>query len=383
MPEFIPVVVAALLILASLYVVFGGGFAVKTVKPPGYTIEETQPSQQQSVGWVGYTPEQVLRHVILGRDFTVSYAVGGEQVARINGTISRGLLSGTDKKVSFSLQPKDIALAKVSFHVDNSNYYGQLIMALNGKEIFRDKAPAGDHEFSFNTSLLKESNFFEVDASSSGWRFWAPTVYIVDAKVLASYFGTRTQSYKFDLSQDEFKGLDTARLSLSFKDIQGNGNISVKVNGEEVFMGRGSIGKTLTKDFDTRLVRASNTVEFQADKDTKYSLDEAEVIVFYRPATYVSKTMWYNITDSQYDSLSRNNVTLRFYLESLVGTPVGLLVKVTDGKGSVHNIIVQELREKQYYSTVLTNNELKSGSNKIDFVSSGQGGFLITNNTIS
>lgn len=382
MPEFVPVIMAALFLLGALYLIYGGVWISEPSKRYGIIPgEEEETKKEAPVGWIGYTPEETLRHIIIGRDFSVAYAIGEETLAEASGTISQGIGTNIEKRASFKKKP-DTAEAKIKFFVNDSNYYGQLVFVLNGREIYNDLPVTGQHEIKLNASLLNEENVLEIKASGSGWKFWAPTTYIVNAKVLASYLGIKAQSYKFDLTDAEKKGLTNARLAVSVKNREGNGNLTIKVNGEEVY--RDKLERSLIKDFSSDALTKTNAIEMQADEGTKYSISEAEVIVFFRPDVYAIKTMWHNITSSQYSDLNYRNATLNFTLESIVGNPVGLLIKITDANSYAHQIIIQgELREKRSYSTAITKSELAAGSNKIEFIASGQGGFLIVNNTIS
>lgn len=381
MPEFVPVIIAALFLLGAIYLIYGGNWTTEPSKRYGIISEEEETTTETPAGWIGYTPEEALRHIIIGRDFSVAYATGEETLAESSGTISEGIGTNTEKRVSFK-KKSDMAEAKIKFSVNDSNYYGQLVFALNGKEIYNDLPAVGSHEIKLNASLLSEENILEIKAASSGWKFWAPTTYVINAKVLASYLGIKAQSYAFDITDSEKKGLTGARLAVSVKSREGNGNLTIKVNGEEVY--RDKLERSLIKDFSSDVLRKANTIEMQADEGTKYNIDEAEVIVFFRPDVYAVKTMWYNITSSQYSDLKYVNNSLRFSIDKIIGSPVGLLIKITDANGYTHQIILQgELREGRFYNTTITKNDVAAGSNKIEFIASGQGGFLISNNTIS
>lgn len=382
MTDFVPVLVAGILILAALLLISGVSF-----KPHVRTIvwEEEAPTEQPSaIGWVGYSFEQELRHIYLDKDFSVSYTAGEEVAAEASGIVSNGVAVDLSKKVPFSIaKQQEMESGKIKFFVNNSNYYGQLLLVLNNQELYRGTPTLGKHEIGFNTTLLKEQNLFEARASSSGWRFWAPTTYIIDAQVLVSYLGLKPKAYDFTLNKYEADGLLSSRLIVYLKGAEGVGNLVVRINGKEVYRDKpaGAVWQDLSAD-DIPL-KEKNTIEFLAEENSKYDIGSAELVVFYRPQVATAKSMWYNLTQSQYDDLSAKNATLRFCLEKITGTPVGLLIYVANSRGEKSRIVLSgELREDQCYATRITKNDVSAGANRIDFIVSGIGGFLITNNTI-
>lgn len=380
--EFVPVLAVGIIILGVLFLFFGGGLIFPSAPSGKYaTIEEfPEEAVTEDLGWIGQA-EQQIKHVLLDRDFTVSYVPSEQNAVDLkNLTVSSGLLSSEDKKLSFSAKGV-IETAKISFDVKDTNLYGPLIIVLNGAVLYENLSLAGRHEVEFNTSLLAEENVLEIRAGSSGWKFWAPTVYIMDFKVVLGTLDLKTKTYEFSLG-DEALALSGARFS-AYGIKQGTGNLIAKVNGVEIYRGNKI---NILQDFsfrDTNLKSGKNTVELLAEQNTKYDLKEAELIIFYQPV-YKSKIFWYNLTNSEYSTLNNRNLTLKFYIERIAGDVVSIPIRTEDGSGRTHTIIPQGiLRAGQFYSVLLTKNELYTGSNKIEFSASGTGGILITNITIT
>jgi len=264
--------------------------------------------------------------------------------------------------------------------VKDTNLYGPLVIILNGNLLYENLSLAGKHEIEFNKSLLADENTLEIKAGSSGWRFWAPTVYILDFKLVLGTLGMKTKTYEFTLG-DEAVALSGARFN-AYGTKQGTGNLIVKVNGVEIYRDNKTY---VLQDFsfrETNLKSGKNKIDLLTEQNTKYDLKEAELIIFYQPV-YKSKVFWYNITSSGYAELNNKNLTLKFYIERIAGDVVSIPIRIEDGRSFIHTIIPQGiLRDRQWQSVLLTKNELYTGSNKIEFSASGTGGILITNITV-
>ncbi len=376
-----PVLAVGIIILGALFLLFGGGITFPSAPSGKFTTTEEFPAEavSEDLGWVG-TAEQQIKHVPLDRDFSVSYVAAEQSAVDLkNITVSSGLLSSEDKKLSFSAKG-EIESAKISFDVKDTNLYGPLIVVLNGAALYENLSLTGKHEVEFNTSLLMDENTLEISAGSSGWKFWAPTVYILDFKLVLGLLGLKTKTYEFSLG-DEALAMTLARFS-AFGTKQGTGNLIAKVNGVEIYRDNKT---NILQDFsfsETNLKSGKNKIELLAEQNTKYELKEAELIIFYQPV-YKTKLFYYNISESDYSALQSKNLTMRFYIERIAGDVVSIPVRITDARGSLHTIIPQGiLRDRYWYAVQLTKNELFTGSNKIEFSASGTGGILITNITV-
>jgi hypothetical protein len=256
MPEFIPILIVAVLSLVVLLLVYGEGIV------PSYT--RTIPSSS--------------RTIVLGRDFSVSYVSGEEFVTHMSGEVSQGVFSGEKKRVEFDIDnPGDISEGVIKLKVWNSNYYGGMIIKINGEEIYKGYPEIGERTIVFNGNILKYNNVLEVVAESSGWRIWAPTVYIFDLNLSVNYPDRRKQSFTFELSDLEIMNTNRARL-LVFGKRYGTGSLIVRLNGFEVFRGFTNV----YTDFSTDILReGNNTLELSTEPNTTYEISSAEVVLFF------------------------------------------------------------------------------------------------------
>ncbi|MEM7820096.1 MAG: hypothetical protein QW761_00650 [Candidatus Aenigmatarchaeota archaeon] len=264
MPEFIPVLIVAVLIFAGLLLAFG---AVVTVPP----------SPQPHVGG-GLTEE--YRHIPISGNFSVGYVSAELPVANISGTVSRGLLSGEDKAYSFLISdPASVTGGHVILHVNDSNLYGRLIVALNGQELYNDYAYPGDHSIVFGQGLLKEENLLEIKAESSGWSFWAKQLSKITRAPRGKGKFAFEKSFNFTLESKDVALATKGRLVMNVKRREGTGQLNVTLNNENIYMGT---SMNIVKDFTPdKFVVGTNYIKISAPAGTRYTIDSAEIIIYF------------------------------------------------------------------------------------------------------
>lgn len=270
---FVSILAVAVLLFAALLLLFGGPAPTAPIVPT-----------EEKITALPTAITEEYRHISLAKDFYVSYTAKEELATELNGQVSNGLFGGVNKKIEFAIPTKQAVDSKVNFTVEDTNLYGKMIFALNGQEIFSNFSFPGTHTFNFPTSLIKETNVFEALAESSGWKIWAPTVYIFNSSLFVSYLGIEEKTFEFNLTDLELKDLTESRVVLFINKKEGEGNIIIKVNGNDVYRKSPKVRErttTVIADFSSALLRLSNRVDLLTDPNTKYNIEEAEVIVFW------------------------------------------------------------------------------------------------------
>jgi len=212
------------------------------------------------------------------KNFEVSFTTGEEKVGYVKGEVSNGVFITEEKRIGFRVSdPDEVSEVLINFRVWNTNYYGRLIILVNGEQVYADYPPVGEKLIGFDRSILEENNILEVKAENSGWKIWAPTVYVFDSDVVVNYYGKKTKSFDFELSELETEYMDRARIVV-YADREGIGNLDVMINGVKVHSGI----TTIYKDFATDALRiGNNTIEFSTEPNTKYVISSAQIIVFF------------------------------------------------------------------------------------------------------
>lgn len=382
MSDFLPVLALGMILLAVMFLLFGGlqiGPAAPRARAGGFG--EEVPAPPQVSGLIGY-PQEAVRTITLANDFSVSFESGEKSVAKMsNSSVENGVFGKIGRQASFDAAGhENIMSAKVRMNITDTNLYGFLAVSLNGEEIFNNYSLIGRLDIPINTSKLKPANnIISIESTDSSWKIWAPSVYLFDADVLINYYSLKSKSFDF-VTDSGIKAITNARFVAVVSKKAGSGNLIASINGKEIY--RGNNSRLAIGDFSASDVSlgAANTLELMAEKDTTYDISSAEVLLFYQPV-YRTQALYYNLTSGQYSNLA--NVTLGFGIQKMTGEVISILVKTTDGAGGVHSIIPQGiLREGNSYNITLTKNELYTGSNKIEFVTSGTGSVSIVNATI-
>jgi hypothetical protein len=258
MPDFVPVLVAAVLLLIVLLVAFGGSMLFT-------------PTRQ------GISPYS--RTIVLGQDLVVMYTEGQKNITSLKGEVSQGLFGDTEQKIDFAVDDyNDASEGVIKLKIWNSNYYGNFIIMINGQEVYRGTPGIGEKTIVFDGSILKASNTIEVEAESSGWKIWAPTVYIFDADLTVNYIGKKTQSLNFDLTNKEVTNINRARLLVFGTRDFGTGDLTVKLNGREIYSGLTTIYTDFAID-DLKV--GNNTLDLSTEKNTRYNIISVQVVLFF------------------------------------------------------------------------------------------------------
>jgi len=260
MPDFLPVLIIAIVCLIGLLLVFGGGDLI-------FRPSERYPYR--------YLPAD---RTIEFNYFDVSYMPGEEHAGYVGGEISNGIFVTKEKRVGFKVsRPEEVSEALINLKIWNTNYYGKIIILINGQEVYRDHPPVGEKLIGFDTDILKENNVLEVKAESSGWKIWAPTVYAFDLDVNVDYLAKKTKSFTFELTDIETEYMEKARIVV-FAEREGTGNLDIRINGVKVYSGI----TTVYKDFPVSVLNTGdNTIEFSTEANTKYDISSAQIIIFF------------------------------------------------------------------------------------------------------
>lgn len=256
MPEFIPILVAGLIVFMGLLLAFGG--LITPVSEVGDTV--------------------TMKTITIATDFTVSDVTEEELLETVeNSTVSSGLATNVEDSISFELpRLADASEGVINFHVINTNLYGPLIFEVNGNQVYADFSRKGDHTITFTSEFLELDNVVDMKAGSSGWRLWAPTIYIFDANFSVIYFGKKTLDTTFNLTEKP-EDITKAKIVLSVKNRSGTGKIRVKLNDIMIYSGYGVAGLEFSKD---RLKEGENKVEISTESDALYGIDAVNINVW-------------------------------------------------------------------------------------------------------
>lgn len=243
--DFLPVFTVAVLLLVSLFIVFGG----------------LSISSENTV-----TTEQNTEYLTIG-DFNVSWGLAETKLVSLTGTVMHGLFSETKKTIAFQTN-KNYGESSLNLRIIDTNLYGKLAFYLNGKEIYNKYSYVGMYSMPFDSYLIGKDNVLEVKAESSGWKFWAPTVYVFDAE-LASSAGKTFYNYTFDVSSVD--RLSSASLSFDMKKVR-VGKMIARLNNNEIW--RGTYSESINIPTD-KFKTGANALEFSSEAGGEFRITNA------------------------------------------------------------------------------------------------------------
>jgi hypothetical protein len=258
MPEFIPVLIAAVLMMVVLLIVFSGG--IETFTAPSDISNS--------------------RTLVLAEDISISHNVGETVVSNFDTTVSNGAFSREDKKFYFNVPTSsDVSEGILRFDVSDTNLYGNLLFFVNGKLIYNEPTEIGSHVLTFGGDVFNQENQLDIKAESSGWRMWAPTIYKLNGNISTNYLGERSERIKFNVTELEILNLDRFELRI-FGSRTGSGRLIARINGYEVY--RGYLISSVTQSIQSDILEeGENTLELSSEIDSKYDLSSVQIVLFF------------------------------------------------------------------------------------------------------
>ncbi|NOZ81802.1 MAG: hypothetical protein GXO63_01495 [Candidatus Micrarchaeota archaeon] len=348
------VLVIGILLLAAAFVFFNMPGEEGRVKHVVYREPGTE--EPKTV----FSPTGEVKHIKLAEKFEIGSTEKKILLSAGNLTVKNGFFASKDEKFFFKADPENMNTSLLEIEVIDTNLYGALIFRLNGKDVLSRNLAKGRYVFNVNSSEMGKENTLEIKAGHSGWRIWAPTMYIFNFNLSGVY---PSKEKVFFVNVTNIKNINGARLAFS---VSGSGNLTVSVNGEDVF--GGEPGRYRIIDFDPSLLKDNNTISFSTDG--KYTVLNPELIIFYTPPSKPA-VYWYYLSEEDYDKLRFRNASMRFTIEKISGDVRSVSIKVMSS-GKTHVILIQGIiREGGRYSVTLTRNELSPGNNTIVIVAEG------------
>lgn len=387
MSEFAKTLIIALLLIASVVVVFGGDFgggAAPAGGGPGFRFVPagTEIGRFEREGaqgfFVGTRTVEDFSKVRFEVPFTVSFLREVTRHASFDDLwISNGVMRSSDKRVTFEVETKDLKGGTIRGRVEDTNRYGALLVKFNGRCVLCKTMKAGER-FEADVgpeAFTNETNELLLEASSSTWRVWAPTVYIVDLTLETGKEGEIAKTLEFVIPKDRFpvtQGRVVFRASR-----RGEGNLSIRVNDEEVFRGVPESDSLTVVDFRGELIKQStNTLTFRPIGNAEYDVNALELIYFFSRGPQANATQTFALTKKDVDELPG---TLEFRINRVFGKPTGLMLDIVRPDKTVTRVVPQGvLQEGTVISVTLTKASVAEGENRVVFLVSGIGGYEIT-----
>jgi len=227
-------------------------------------------------------------HRVFGpEDFTVSYSVGTETVSEKKSfTVEKGLFVDSSARFTGSLTDEKLSMVTGGFIelvIDDTNSEGNLIVELNGKEVFNNKADIGEVFINLDTSQIQKTNKIIVKADSPGWKFWTSNYYDIEsAKFGIDYEGISFKDFSFTLDSNDITNFNLGRLSFRVRSYDPNklNDMIIKINGQTLFKGVPTLTYfTIAFGTEIPLNEGSNRISFSVDREAYYELADVTLTI--------------------------------------------------------------------------------------------------------
>lgn len=194
--------------------------------------------------------------------------------------VSRSLLSNNYKELKFDLD--NLAdLEGLSLFFNTAEAKGELIVKINGNEIYRGKVLGGDLPIKIPIEHLKESNSLVLESSSPGWMILTLNEFTMKDVQLIKQLNFENKIEMRSFVVDDVENLRKGKLGffINCLKIKGEqGVLKIGLNGRNIYTGRivcdaGFVDVDLIKD---NFVNDRNTLTFEIDQG-EYNLEQVKV----------------------------------------------------------------------------------------------------------
>ena len=191
----------------------------------------------------------------------------------------------TEEKISITTD------ASVRLVIDATNQAGNLIILLDGHEIYNKKVGAGEILIPIEKDLLEKSNMITIRAGSPGWKFWINTIYKIQrAEFNIDYEGAFSQTFNIPMTKNEVDNFK--RFSLFYRVPSGGysvpiADMMIKINNQIVYWDSPPLAffdRSFSEDMfgnSIFLNEGTNTITFMFEEQARYSMSDAMLTIEY------------------------------------------------------------------------------------------------------
>ena len=221
-------------------------------------------------------------------DFSVSYFSGREILAsKSDFEVVKGYFADYPSTLVASVDEEMLSILKsgfISLAIEEANSAGNLAIKFNDEIVFNEKTGAGEIKIPIEKEKIKSSNVIKLEAGLPGWKFWMNTVYKIKSLEFGiNYEGINFKQSTFSLKQEEIDNFKWGKVIFQLKNRTGEGNLIIKINGEEVYRGvpEVSVGGLFGVYFSEIPLNKTNEILFSTEKASTYELGRVTLTIAY------------------------------------------------------------------------------------------------------
>ncbi len=237
-------------------------------------------------------------NLYLKKEGKVLESIGGIAVAR-------SYFGSTSKTVPFYLADvQNTENVILSFNTITSE--GNLIIRLNGEEIFNKYVTGSVEPITIRKSLLKDSNLLEFDVTGPGWMFWTKNDYEltnVELRGDVSDVTHRSASTMFYVDSEEKSTIRRGVLYFYPYCTTNSDSLIIKLNSAEVFTGVPQCGYINKFEVSPeQLMTGANTLDLSIKKGS-YTITKIRFDSELRNKR--NKVYHFDLSEQQFNNLSK------------------------------------------------------------------------------
>ncbi len=390
--DFARVLVVAIVLFAALLLIFGGELEFEPDPEEDPERYRFRPIDKTiSDFFVGSIMETDYRHMVLSaKPFELSFEERTEILGELDeADVRRGFLRNEPHYLEFNLTGEEVERVRslaVDFDVAETNQLNTLRMLFNDEKFYEGYADAGrSYSRDLDLELLEKRNFLEITAGSSGWRFWAPTVYVLgDIEVTGDVIERQEKSFEFELDEDQAQNFEMGRLVLRPDRFVPNEPLFIEVNGQRVYGQRTEMPdrRSLWIEFeDVAVNEGKNEIRMFTEEGGLYSFDRATMVVFWESLEEKRPVRYIDVSRSEYRRLPGE---ITFTVDGVEGYPEHLTLKLTTADDEERELMIERpLVEGERITIDVTRDDLDVGENRLEFVVGGEGGYYLSDFKVS
>lgn len=243
----------------------------------GTNIEQVQVEVNVS----SVTVNNAVRNIRFG-EFPVSYEVGSQTVSeRDNFQISKGYFSDYPGTVVATMTQSTYSITTggaIVIDIADTNGVGNLIVDLNGNEIYNQPASSGEITIPLDRAQISKSNNLVLRAGNPGFNFWMNTVFeIKSASFDVDVQGEQRQDATFQLTSDEVSNFQFGKISANINKYNPSAlnPLTIAINNATIMDDVPTLF-TFSRTFGSEvpLNAGTNTISFYVSKEAYYDLSD-------------------------------------------------------------------------------------------------------------
>jgi len=265
MDELYAFLFAGLFILLMLFIFFGV-YQPAPYYPPKNNITNITPPGNLTwkiidLGDISISKQNLRKRETISESYKVSNGLFfGENSYRASYRVDKKILDNLEK-------------ASFSYSVKDSNKYGDLKIRFNNQTLHEGKQMIGKYSYEVE---LKEENIIEIRTTSSGWKIWAPSVYLLsNISMDLNYILQEYPRYDFYVSNYIYRNLKKSEIIFDF--IEGEGELAITFNNETIYEEFPKTGISIVELINIR--ENKNEIVFSSEKNIK--LENVKIRLYY------------------------------------------------------------------------------------------------------